>query len=245
MVSGSGSATHRTPSAPVRSCWGTTPSCRWASLPTSPPPPAASPRWRRPWRRTARPRWSAGRGSAPSPAAGHTHCPPTCPEEREPETWMRGEQRSPRGLMAPSPWWLTRLRYWGSSSLEERPWVFRESNDLILEPEECGTPPPSPETPTPASQQLWLVFYITSQTTNVKKVQNLTFSSFVESNQGVEHLGEVQPLQQVTDLKRLQEKCRQTIKGMTETATYLTDDELQKKKNKLVGLTSGYDRKFW
>lgn len=75
--------THRFLSAPVHSYWGTTHSCRSASLPTSPPPPACSHWWCHPWRRRARPHWSAGRQSAPWPAPGHTHCPPTCPGNKE------------------------------------------------------------------------------------------------------------------------------------------------------------------
>lgn len=77
------SFTHRFLSAPVHSYWGTTHSCRSASLPTSPPPPACSHWWCHPWRRRARPHWSAGRQSAPWPATGHTHCPPTCPGNKE------------------------------------------------------------------------------------------------------------------------------------------------------------------
>lgn len=77
------SCTHRFLLAPVHSYWGTTQTCRWSSLPTSPPPPAGSRWWCRPWRMRVRPHWSAGRESVPWPARGHTHCPLTCPEKEE------------------------------------------------------------------------------------------------------------------------------------------------------------------
>lgn len=76
------SCTHRLLSAPVHSCWGTTQTCRWTSLPTSPRPPAGSHWWCRPWRTRVRPHWSARRESVPWPASGHTRCPLTCPGKR-------------------------------------------------------------------------------------------------------------------------------------------------------------------
>lgn len=76
------SCTHHFLSAPVHSCSGTTQSCHWTSLPTSPPPPVWAHWWCHPWRKTIRPHWSAGRESELWPAAGHTHCPLTCPGEK-------------------------------------------------------------------------------------------------------------------------------------------------------------------
>lgn len=87
------SCTHRLLSAPVRSYWGTTQSCRSVSLPTSPPLPAWSHRWHRPWRKRARPRWSAGRQNALWPAAGHTRCHRTCPTYERRSLFNRTKKR--------------------------------------------------------------------------------------------------------------------------------------------------------
>lgn len=42
--------------------------------------------------------------------------------------------------------------------------------------------------------------------THARKYNNLAFSSFIKGNQGVQHPGEVQSLQEVVDLKRLEER---------------------------------------
>lgn len=146
--------THRLLLAPVRSYWGTTPSCRSASLPTSPHPPAWSHRWRHPWRRRAHPRWSAGRRNVLWPAAGRTRRHPTCPTMERRGRFNGKTQQRLAGVATPAlAAWLTRLRYWSCCSLEERLWVFRESNDLIRILEECGTHTPSPGTDNSAGTQ--------------------------------------------------------------------------------------------
>lgn len=135
-------------STPVHSYWGTSRSSRWASLPTSPRPPVGSRWWRHLSRKTARPRWSAGRRSGPWPAGSRSRCPPTCPgkhNHKETSVCVFAPTAASVYICANLSWaalsWqLTKLRYCGSSSLDERVfWVFKESKDLILRVDEGGT----------------------------------------------------------------------------------------------------------
>lgn len=73
------SPTHRRVWSLWRSCWGTSPSCRWGCPPTILPPPAASHGSSRLCWMTARPRCSAWSWSELSPSPAHLHRSQTSP----------------------------------------------------------------------------------------------------------------------------------------------------------------------
>lgn len=85
------SQTHRMAWSPAHSYWETSPSCRWASPPTSRPPLAASRGSRRLCWMTARPRCSAWSWSGPSPSAARLRRSRTSPVGQV----DRGAQRTP------------------------------------------------------------------------------------------------------------------------------------------------------